>query len=52
ATGSKLLTLQAEITAELGDAAEAIVVKNEKAFAENVDKALADTFPEFGQERK
>lgn len=51
-TGSKLLVLQAEITAELGDAAEAIFVKNEMAFAEHVDKALAETFPEIGQEQK
>lgn len=51
-TGSKLLGLQAEITTELGDAAEAIFIKNELAFAERVDKALAETFPEIGQEKK
>lgn len=51
-TGSKLLGLQAEITAKLGDAAEAIFIKNEKAFAEYVDKVLAETFPEIGQEKK
>jgi hypothetical protein len=46
------LALQEELTAELGDAAEAIFVKNETAFAEHVDKALAETFPEIGQEQK
>lgn len=51
-TGSKLLSLQEELTAELGDAAEAIFVENEIAFAEKVDKALAQTFPELGQEKE
>jgi len=48
ATGSKLLSLQEELTNQLGDAAEAIVVENQTAFAERVDAALAEAFPEIG----
>jgi hypothetical protein len=47
-TGGKLLSIQADLTDELGDAAEAIVVENEMAFAERVDEALAEAFPEIG----
>lgn len=47
-TGSKLLSLQEELTSELGDAAEAIVAENEAAFAAGVDEALAEAFPEIG----
>jgi hypothetical protein len=47
-TGSKLLSLQEELTNQLGNAAEAIVVQNEAAFAERVDAALAEAFPEMG----
>ena len=47
-TGSKLLSMQADLTHELGDAAEAIVVENEMAFAGRVDEALAAAFPELG----
>jgi hypothetical protein len=46
-TGTRLLSIQAELTAELGDAAEAIVVENEQAFAERVDSTLATEFPEL-----
>jgi len=48
ATGGKLLSIQADLTDELGDAAEAIVVENEMAFAERVDEALAAAFAELG----
>ncbi len=48
-TGSKILSLQEEMTTELGDAAEQIVVENELAFAESVDAALAEAFPELAQ---
>jgi len=47
-TGSKLLSLQEELTNQLGDAAEAIVVANEMAFAERVDEALAEAVPALG----
>ena len=48
ATGSKLLSIQEELTTQLGDAAEAIVVENEAAFAARVDEALVEAFPEIG----
>lgn len=47
-TGTKLLSIQAALTDQLGDAAEAIVVQNEMAFATRVDEALAEAFPELG----
>ena len=47
--GTKILSLQAELTADLGDAAEQIVVENEMAFAEAIDAALAEQFPELAQ---
>ncbi|KPK09114.1 MAG: hypothetical protein AMS20_00985 [Gemmatimonas sp. SG8_28] len=48
ATGTKLLSIQEQLTTRLGDAAEAIVVANEAAFAARVDEALAEAFPEIG----
>jgi len=47
--GTKILSLQEELTSELGDAAEQIVVENQMAFAESVDAALAEEFPELAQ---
>lgn len=50
--GTKLLTIQPELSKEMGDAAEALFAENQAAFAERVDKAVTEAFPEIAAERK
>ena len=48
--GTRILGLQAELSRDLGDAAEEILGQNQDVFARLVDDSLASEFPELAAE--
>lgn len=48
-TGQKILSLQRSLDTEIGDAVEAVLAVHSDEFANRIDSALAEKFPEFAE---
>lgn len=51
-TGSRLLAVQAELAAEMGDAADKLFAENRDAYVKHVGDAVNRAYPELAQEGK
>ena len=52
ASGSKLLTVQSDLTTEISDAAEKIFAENRESYVKRVGEAVDKAFPEIAKEEK